>query len=97
MLFGRGVRTDDAGHRTLVGNREGLITEPCRHRDEFLGMRSAAQESEIAQRVQFGVARLAARLRRAVHQPKMPCRYQAALRLRLRYTHRRTPLGLTAV
>ncbi len=52
----RHVRTHDTGHRTLVGNRERLVAERRGRLDEFLGMRRAAQEREIAERVQFRIA-----------------------------------------
>ncbi len=52
----RHVRAHDAGHRTLVGDRERFIAEGCSRLHEFLGMRCTTQEREIAERMQFRVA-----------------------------------------
>ena len=50
------MRTHDAGKRTLVGDRQRRIAERLRALDQLFGMRGAAQEREVRDAVQFGVA-----------------------------------------
>ena len=52
----RDVRAHDAGDRAFVGDRERRVAERARALDEFLRVRGAAQEAEIAEAVQLGVA-----------------------------------------
>ncbi len=52
----RHVRANDAGHRTLVGNRECFVAESSGCLHEFLGVRCTAQEREIAECMQLRVA-----------------------------------------
>ena len=55
-LLRRQVGAHCAGHRALVGDRERRIAERMRALDQFIRVRGAAQEAEIAQAVKFGVA-----------------------------------------
>ena len=54
--FGGEVRADDAGERVAVGDRQGGVAELCGVFDEFFGMRGAAEEREVGEAVEFGVA-----------------------------------------
>ena len=53
----RHVRTDDAGYGTLIGQRQRTIAERSGPFDQFLGMRGAAEEGEVAERMQLGIRR----------------------------------------
>ena len=55
MFFGCRVRAYDAGERAFVGDGQRLVTAPDRGLDQFLRMRSAAQETEIGQAVKLGI------------------------------------------
>ncbi len=55
MLFGCRVRAHDAGERAFVGDCQRLVTAPDRGLDQFLRVRSAAQETEIGQAVKLGI------------------------------------------
>ena len=56
MLLRRRMRTYDTRHRTFVGDRERFITETRSSDNEFLGAGRAAQEREITDRMQLGIA-----------------------------------------
>jgi hypothetical protein len=51
QVFGRRMRSHDAGHRAFVGQCETRIPELGRGCNELVGMRGAAQEREIAEAV----------------------------------------------
>ena len=55
QALGLGVRAHHAGQRTLVGERQRTVTQRLRARDQFLGVRGAAEEAEVAAAVQLGV------------------------------------------
>ena len=62
----RHVRPDDAGDGTFIRDGDRAVTEMMGAFDQFLGMRSAAQESKIAEAVQLSVR----------NHPNTPCRNQ---------------------
>jgi hypothetical protein len=72
------VGAHHAGHGALVGECQRAIAECCRAFDQLAGMRGAAQEAEVAQRMQLGVVRDAGSL---------PCAAGVAIR---RSIHART-------
>jgi hypothetical protein len=47
----------DAGERALVGDRDRAVAERGGALDQFLGVRRARQEAEVATAVKLGVAR----------------------------------------
>jgi len=47
------VCLDDTRERTFIGDRDAPITEFCGLRDQFIGVRSAIQEAEVALAVQL--------------------------------------------
>ncbi len=58
VLARRHVGLDHAGQRALVGDRERAVALPRGLGDQLLGVRSATQEAEITDAVQFGVGHL---------------------------------------
>ena len=56
VLFGGDVGADDAGERVAVGDCEGGVAELGGALDELFGMRSAAEEREVGEAVELGVA-----------------------------------------
>src|SRR5262249_52287034 len=59
------VRADDAGDRTFIRDGDRAVVESMGAFHQFLGMRSAAEEGEVAEAVQLSVL-----------HPKTPCRNQ---------------------
>ena len=62
IFFDRRVRAHHAGERTFVGDGERRVAERLGLRDQFLGVRGAAQEAEVAEAVQLRVCRSRASL-----------------------------------
>jgi hypothetical protein len=69
QLLDRRMRAHHAGERAFIGDGERFVAELLRLRHELLGMRGAAQETEVAQTMQLGVGGMSL----DVH-PKIPCR-----------------------
>ena len=55
-LFGGRMGAHDTGERIAVGDRDGAVAQFERPGNQFLGMRGAFQEAEIARHLQFGIA-----------------------------------------
>ena len=55
-LLGCDVGTHDAGERALIGDRQRGVAEFGGAHDQFLRVRGAAQEAEVGNAMQFGVA-----------------------------------------
>src|SRR4051794_31686441 len=79
----------DAGDGTFIRDGDRAVTELMGAFDQFLGMRSAAQESKVAETVQLSVRRYD-RDRRTDH-PNTPCRNQRCGSARSRNIHSCTP------
>ena len=67
-LFGFDMRAHDAGERTFIGDRQRLVAQLVRPRDQLLGVRRTAQEGEIGNTVQLGVGHVHSR-KHALHEP----------------------------
>ena len=85
MAARRHMGTDDARHRTLIGQREGGVPQCCRPLHQLGRVGRAPQEREVADAMELGVAT----------HPNTPCRYQPWLR-RSWYTQSTAPRGLLA-
>lgn len=105
----RAVRTHGAGERAFVGDGERGVTVFQRGFGQFLRMRGAAQEREVAEAMQLGIVgherrgrhcpRVGGlRLVRVVHrrQPKNPCRNQSPDK-RSRYSQNMRPRSSAAM
>jgi len=53
--LGLGMGAHDAGDRAFVGDGERAVAEGMRPLDQFLGVRRAGEEAEVAAAVEFGV------------------------------------------
>jgi hypothetical protein len=58
--LGRHVGAHDAGERAFIGDCQRRVAEFGGLRDQFLRVRGAAQEAEVGEAMQFGVAGQAA-------------------------------------
>ena len=87
MLFGGDVGTHDARERALVGERKRAVPERLGLQDELLGLRGAAQEGEITERMEFGVHGMTPSSEQAVQIP--------ALRMALLKNPQLRPMGRT--
>ena len=57
LAFSKLMGAHNAGERIAVGDAKAGEPQGHRRRDEFFGMRGAAQKREIRRRREFGVAR----------------------------------------
>ncbi len=94
VLARRAVRAHGARDGALVGDGERRVAEFGRTFDEFLRVRGAAQEAEVGEAVQLGVAHLSHAP--VARQPNTPCRNQPPAVRRSRKIHSRTPAGVRA-